>query len=408
MRILALALLLIATVAGCGRETPFPQGRYRAEIAGQAGVLPFVIAVTGTAQAPAAAILNGDNRVPAEATHWDGATLTLDFPSYQSQLEATAQADGRLAGTAHLYRRSGRLDLPLTLIPGDAPRFALGSAPPAAPLAGSWPIAMGGEDGEKGVLILREQPGGRIAGTIQFPSGDERWLAGNAAGDRFALSTFDGNQGSVWRGTILPDGRIRGDSFGPASAAPEPWSGGPREAAPAADFTAIAEEKPPTDHIDFRFPDADGHRVSLSDPQFRGKVVVVAIGGTWCPNCHDEAAFLAPYVKAHAAEGLTAIGLQFEYDADAARSARQIKRFAARYGITYPLLIAGAATPASTRRALPAIGGVKVYPTTLFIDRKGKLRAIHVGYAGPATGALHDRAVADFDALVRRLLAEKG
>ena len=169
----------------------------------------------------------------------------------------------------------------------------------------------------------------------------------------------------------------------------------------------VAEEKPPVDHIAFGFPDADGHVVSLADPRFKGKVVVVAIGGTWCPNCHDEAGFLAPYYKAHAAQGLEMIGLQFEYDSDQTRSARQLRSFASRYAIAYPLLIAGKATPEDSKRALPAIGGVKVYPTTLFIDRKGKLRAIHVGWSGPATGAFNQQAEAQFDTLVTRLLAEK-
>ena len=180
-----------------------------------------------------------------------------------------------------------------------------------------------------------------------------------------------------------------------------------RGAAPAPGFAAVTDEKVPVDRIAFSFPDADGRRVSLADARYRGKVVVVAIGGTWCPNCHDETAFLVPYAKRRRPEGLEMIGLSFEYDADPVRSARQIKRFAQRYGIFYPMLVAGKATMEDSKRALPGIGGVRVYPTTLFIDRKGKLRAVHVGYAGPATGELNRKAEADFDALVSKLLAEK-
>ena len=35
--------------------------------------------------------------------------------------------------------------------------------------------------------------------------------------------------------------------------------------------------------------------VSLDDERFEGKVVIVTLNGTWCPNCNDEARFMAPF-----------------------------------------------------------------------------------------------------------------
>ena len=51
--------------------------------------------------------------------------------------------------------------------------------------------------------------------------------------------------------------------------------------------------KNPTEPFKFAFPDINGKLVSSTDERFRGKVVIVGIGGSWCPNCHDEAPFLA-------------------------------------------------------------------------------------------------------------------
>ena len=39
--------------------------------------------------------------------------------------------------------------------------------------------------------------------------------------------------------------------------------------------------------------------VSLQDERYKGKVVIVSILGSWCPNCLDEAEFLAPWYKAN-------------------------------------------------------------------------------------------------------------
>jgi peroxiredoxin len=147
--------------------------------------------------------------------------------------------------------------------------------------------------------------------------------------------------------------------------------------------------------------------VSLGDPAYRGKVVVVTLGGAWCPNCHDEATFMGPYAARRRTEGLEVIALQFEYGTDTARNNRLMDSFASRYKLPYPLLLAGEPTPESSEAALPDVGPIKVYPTTLFIGRDGALREVHVGWAGPATGALNVKAKRDFDETVTKLLKEK-
>ena len=50
--------------------------------------------------------------------------------------------------------------------------------------------------------------------------------------------------------------------------------------------------KDPTEPFRFEFADVNGKVVSNTDPRFQDKVVIVAISGSWCPNCHDEAPFL--------------------------------------------------------------------------------------------------------------------
>ena len=51
--------------------------------------------------------------------------------------------------------------------------------------------------------------------------------------------------------------------------------------------------KDPSQPFAFSFPDLNGKVVSNTDSRFRGKVVLINITGSWCPNCHDEAPFLA-------------------------------------------------------------------------------------------------------------------
>jgi len=51
-------------------------------------------------------------------------------------------------------------------------------------------------------------------------------------------------------------------------------------------------------------PTSRASGVAYTDARFRDKVVIVSIGGSWCPNCHDEAAFLAPLYRERHARGL--------------------------------------------------------------------------------------------------------
>ncbi|MDO7793897.1 peroxiredoxin family protein, partial [Escherichia coli] len=65
--------------------------------------------------------------------------------------------------------------------------------------------------------------------------------------------------------------------------------------------------------FDFTFPDAfTGQNTSLSDAKYKGKVVIVTILGSWCPNCIDEASYMAPWYKANKNRGVEIIGLSFE------------------------------------------------------------------------------------------------
>ena len=393
---------MLIVLSGCQRTPPSFNGTWRITLKHPGGELPFNLDVAEENGKPVAYLLNPPERLRAEQVTLSGNTLTIAFPSYGSRIELTLGDDGKLTGTADLTRRAGPVTLAVT---GEKAgwRFTEKPAAPAADLSGKWQVTLGDEDPEQGVTQF-VQKGNEVTGSIQFPSGDTRFLAGQISGETLSLSMFDGNSTSLWTAKVAGNA-LTGERFGATSKSGSPWKG--TKSGEAA-VTAVAIEKPPVDHIAFSFPRTDGKPVSLADPQFKGKVVVVSIGGTWCPNCQDEARFLGPYAAAHKKDGLEVIGLNFEYAGDPAATRAKIDSFVQRYALPYPLLLAGEPTPESTKVALPAIGGVKVYPSALFIGRDGRLREIHVGWAGPATGALNAQAQEEFDATVKKLLAEKG
>ncbi|RMI14510.1 MAG: TlpA family protein disulfide reductase, partial [Calditrichaeota bacterium] len=105
-------------------------------------------------------------------------------------------------------------------------------------------------------------------------------------------------------------------------------------------------------------------------------------------------------------QGLEVIGLMYEHFRDFSRAARQVRRFREKFGIRYPLLIAGYSDKEAASRTLPMLNHVLSYPTTIFVDRRGRVRKIHTGFTGPGTGEHYRQLTREYRELVEQLLRE--
>ena len=90
---------------------------------------------------------------------------------------------------------------------------------------------------------------------------------------------------------------------------------------------------------------------------------------------------------------------------DFQRDADQVRAYAAHHGIEYPLLLAGLADKNEASRAFPLIDRVRSYPTTIFLHGDARVRAVHSGFTGPATGEAYSRLRSRFESLIEELLA---
>jgi thiol-disulfide isomerase/thioredoxin len=147
-----------------------------------------------------------------------------------------------------------------------------------------------------------------------------------------------------------------------------------------------------------------GATVTEADPRFAGKVVLLNVMGSWCPNCHDEAPFLQALYRKYHKRGLEVVALSFE-DAEQLRDPARLRAFIETYGIEYQILLGG--EPKEIASKLPDAVKLNTWPATFFIGRDGLVRGAHAGFAGKATGAAHERLKADLTRQVEKLLAEK-
>ena len=137
--------------------------------------------------------------------------------------------------------------------------------------------------------------------------------------------------------------------------------------------------KDPGEPLRFAFPDLEGRIVSNTDARFQGKVLLVAIGGSWCPNCHDEAPYLEELYRKYRGAGLEVVGLSFE-EGDQLKDPTRLRAFIEQYGIGILLPLAGQ-RPSELDAKIPQAVNLNAWPTTFFIGRDGRVRSIHTGFA---------------------------
>jgi thiol-disulfide isomerase/thioredoxin len=238
-----------------------------------------------------------------------------------------------------------------------------------------------------------------VTGTFLTPSGDYSYLEGVVVGDSLMLSTFNGVFVYLFKAKIT-DRTMRG-MYWSGTHHNEPWSAVRDEQATLPDpneLTTINGE------FNFAFPDLDSIIVSLSDEKFKNKVVVVQFLGSWCPNCLDETAYLAKFYDKNKSRGLEFVGLSFEKTDEFKRAVGNVTRFRDRLGVHYTLLIAGNRT--KRQEIYPGLMNFQGYPTTVFLDKQHRVRKIHAGFNGPATGAEYEKFKDEFERFIEALINE--
>jgi thiol-disulfide isomerase/thioredoxin len=148
----------------------------------------------------------------------------------------------------------------------------------------------------------------------------------------------------------------------------------------------------------------NGRIVSNRDPQFRNKVVLAIVTGTWCPNCHDEAPFLTELYRSYHQKGLEIVALGFE-EADQLKNPVRPRAFVKQFGIEYPFLLVG--EPEEAPEKISQAENLNAFPTTFVLGRDGRVRTVHAGFASVATGKVHAESEKAMSEEIERLLAEK-
>jgi thiol-disulfide isomerase/thioredoxin len=270
---------------------------------------------------------------------------------------------------------------------------------PALQVQGRWPLEfLDGENvQDRGILVLNQR-GNKLNGSILTETGDYRFLNGEIQGKAAFLQTFDGGHAYFFRLDFSEDASSLRGLFKYSQSGKQSFRGKRNDQYELSDAFSHG-----TPSQIFRFSAIDNIRRLWTQNDFKGKALVVQVMGSWCPNCLDETRFLTEEYPLRPS-GVEFIALAFERKDDAAYGLSRIETVKRKLSVPYPVFLAGKANKDSASIALPAAGGIKAFPTTLFVKSNGEILRVHSGFSGPATGEPYEAWRREFRKIIKEII----
>lgn len=116
---------------------------------------------------------------------------------------------------------------------------------------------------------------------------------------------------------------------------------------------------------DFTLRTMDGKNLRLQEQ--RGRVVLVNFWATWCGPCRQEMPLLNQLYQKYQGSGFTLLGVNVDDDS------RNAVNVANKLGVSFPVLL-------DSEKKVSKLYDLNSMPSTLLIDRDGKVRYVHRGY----------------------------
>lgn len=403
--LVAIAVLLFSFCS----KTPQLAPLYEAELVTISGANRFPIYVSQDKIEPnriQAYVVNGLDTARFTRVNFMGPnSILLSFEHYDSHILAEIQSDGSWIGTWKKRLTGGNYD-PVEFTAKPTTSFTRYNLPKStsALFEGEWQVLFTKEDGSAypATGIFHHAENG-FFGTFLTETGDYRFLEGAASDSNFILSDFDGGHAFRFSATLGQNNTIVGEFISRKSYR-ETFTA-VRGQSQLKDAYSVTELTEPNASIEFAFPDVNGTLISHTDEQFKGKPLLVYLFGSWCPNCSDESNMLKElYETKYKNSDLAIIGIAFEYTGEFETDKEMVEIYRNRFSIPWITLIGGSSNKQSASEVLTFVKEIKAFPTSFFVDRTGKIKAIHTGFKGPGTGAYYLQEKQQFESNIESIL----
>jgi thiol-disulfide isomerase/thioredoxin len=351
-------------------------------------------------------LTNADEKIVINEITKNGDTLFMKLPVFTSEIVAVFKNDS-LVGKYYPKGKAAVNSYKFFAIAGITARFPNTTEKAGFNVAGRWKIIENGGTPDSTIMVGEfKQDGDKVTGTFLNTTGDYRYLEGKVSGNKFMLSAVDGSHTFIITADITNENTMENGRFMGSPKWVSKWRAERNDKIALPTNEELVRVKKGHSTFDFAGIDMNGNKVTSKDEVFQGKVLAVLAGGSWCPNCLDEARLFRELYSKYKDKGFEVVALNFE-DKTFETSKVKMERFIKQTGANYTFLYVSPRGGAKRDSVLYPIEGQMAFPTGMFIDKLGHIRKVETGFSGPGTGEHYTKFVDETTKLIELLLSEK-
>ncbi len=352
-------------------------------------------------EVPEVVIVNGNERRVISNARIEGDSLIIPLDPFDVEIRTTFTGMS-MKGIYKKYYRD--VSIPFSASFGK-PRMTKTSSRPSPVIEDKWAITFSpkSSDASKGVGLFKRQ-GNVISGTILTQVSDYRYFEGILDGDSIKLSSFDGAHAfgflgvktdSGWEGQMIYDNGYT-----------ETWE---------AIYDAEAELENPFEMVEvekgtqkpyFDLLGAGEGKDAIDPLKYDGKVLIIQLFGTWCPNSHDQTKYLVKWYEKNMDKNVSILASSFEANYSQEYGLSRLNKYREVNNIPYDLVLGGRLSKTGAAMPFPFMKRIEAFPTLVILDKQGFVRYVHSYFNGPATGDYYQDFDQRFNEIIDALLAE--
>jgi thiol-disulfide isomerase/thioredoxin len=253
---------------------------------------------------------------------------------------------------------------------------------------------------------------GTCTGTFLTETGDYRFLKGIWDNKQMQIQCLDGAHLFCFTADISDkDGSLKNGKFYSGNTYSENWIGTVDDAFELRKGEELVQLKPGRENEVFSFSamDLQGNMRTFGAEDWKGKVTIIQLMGSWCPNCTDEGKVMAAMYKKYGGRGLQIIPVAFERIDDIAENKKTLQKQMVQLNCGYEAYVGRAEGKGKERaqNVFPQLEKIMAFPTMIMLNSKGEVLHIHTGFNGPATGAYYTKDILQLEKWIVQALEKK-